>query len=311
MKRRTMVAAGGAALLSTRLSIAGAQTPAPIRIGFTLNDSGLGALYAQEQGYFRQAGLNVELQTFTGTGAIAAALLTGAIEVGVMDCIQVANAFIHGLPLVAFAGNCVFSKQSPTLVMVTAKSSAFHSARDLENQTIGVVTLKSLSSSSTYEWLRTNGVDPAKVKLFELPFPDMNTALARGTLAAALQGEPFLSAAKADQRALGIPFEAIGKAFYVNVYAASRTWLTSNTPLAHRLAAALYDAARWVNTHRPESAAIESRFTKLPLEIANTMARNTFSTSFEPRLMDPVLDLGARYQLTDRLVHSQEVAFPV
>jgi ABC-type nitrate/sulfonate/bicarbonate transport system substrate-binding protein len=43
----------------------------------------------------------------------------------------------------------------------------------------------------TNEWLPVNGADPAKVKLFELPFPNMNTAFARGTVAAALQGEPF------------------------------------------------------------------------------------------------------------------------
>jgi NitT/TauT family transport system substrate-binding protein len=311
MNRRTMFATGGAAMLATRFSAAGAQITAPIRIGMTLNDSGLGPVYAQEQGFFQKAGLNVVLQPFANAGSAAEGIVAGAVDVGVVDCLQVANAVIHGIPMAIFAGNCQFSKDSPTLVMVTAKSSPFHSARDLENQTVGVVGLKSLSSSATSEWLRVNGADPAKVKLFELPFPDMNTALARGTVAAALQGEPFLSAARADQRQLGIPFEALGKAFYVNVYTASRPWLTSNGPLAHRLAQALYDTSRWVNAHRPETAVIESRFTKLPLEVANVMARNVFATSFDPHLIDPVLDIGAKYGLTSRPVHSPELAFPV
>jgi ABC-type nitrate/sulfonate/bicarbonate transport system substrate-binding protein len=300
-----------AGLLSTRLRAASAQTTAPIRFGITMNDSGLGAVYAQEQGMFRQAGLNVDLQPFTNTSVAAQAIIAGAIDVGVMDCLQVANAVIHGFPLAAFAGNCAFSKESPTLVMVTAKSSAIASPRDLENQTVAVVALKSLSSSITNEWLRVNGADPANVKLFELPFPDMNAALQRGTVAAALQGEPFLSAGKADQRALGIPFEALGVPFYVNVYAASRAWLTNNGALAHHLAIALYDTARWVNAHRPATAVIESRFTKLPLETTRTMARNVFATSFDPQLIAPVLDLGARYGLISRAVRAQEVAFPV
>ena len=204
MNRRSMLATGSAALLAGRFSTADAQTATPvIRMGVTLNDSGLGPIYAQEQGFFKKAGLNVEIQPFANAGAAAQGVLIGAIDVGVVDCLQVANGFIHGFPVAAFAGNCMFAKTSPTLVMVTAKTSAYQTARDLEGQTIGVVGLKSLSSSATNEWLRVNGADPAKVKLFELPFPDMNTALARGTIAAALQGEPFLTAARADQRQLG------------------------------------------------------------------------------------------------------------
>jgi NitT/TauT family transport system substrate-binding protein len=311
MIRSHVLGGATAALLAARLSAANAQTVAPIRIGITLNDSGLGPVYAQEQGYFHQAGLNVELQPFSSAAGAAQGVLAGAVDVGVVDCLQVANAFIHGFPLAVFAGGCAFSKQSPTLVMVTSKTGAIHTARDLENQTVGVVGLKSLSSSMATEWLRVNGADPAKVKLYELPFPDMNTALQRGTIAAALQGEPFLTAGKPDQRPLGIPFEAMGKPFYVNVYAASRTWLTNNGPLARRLAAALYDTARWVNTHRADTAAIESRFTKLPLETAQTMARNTFATAFDPQLIEPVLNIGAKYQLTERPVHAQEIAFAV
>jgi NitT/TauT family transport system substrate-binding protein len=311
MNRRMLLGTGTAALLSTRVSAARAQTNAPIRIGITLNDSGLGAAYAQDQGYFQKAGLNVDVQPFGNASTSAQAITAGAIDVGVVDCLQVANAFIHGIPLAVFAGNCLFAKESPTLVMVTSKSSPFHTPRDLENQTIGVVNLKSLSASAANEWLRVNGADPAKVKFFELPFPDMNTALERGTIAAALQGEPFLSAAKANQRPLGIPFEAIGKSFYVNVYAASRTWLAANGPLAHRLASALYDTNRWVNSHRADSAAVESKFTKLPLETARTMARNTFATTFDPQLISPVLDIGARYQLIDRVVRASEIAYPV
>jgi NitT/TauT family transport system substrate-binding protein len=302
---------GAAALLSAHHAALRAQTTAPIRIGITLNDSGLGPVYAQEQGYYTKAGLNVELVPFGGAAGAAQAVIAGAVEVAVVDCIQVANAYIHGFPLAVFAGGCAFSKQSPTLVMVTEKTSAIHNAKDLEGQTVGVVGLKSLSSSMATEWLRINGADVTKIKFFELPFPDMNTALQRGTIQAALQGEPFLTAARAEQRALGIPFEAMGKPFYVNVYAASRSWLTANTALAHRLAAALYETARWVNGHRPETAAIESRFTKLPLETANTMARNTFATSFDPQLIEPVLNIGAKYQLTERAVHAPEIAFTV
>jgi NitT/TauT family transport system substrate-binding protein len=309
MNRRAFAGAGAAALVGTSMPPARAQTSAaPIRIGIAPNDSSLVPLYAQEQGFLQQANLNVELQTISN--GVAQVVLAGGVDVGVVDCVQIANALIHGFPTVAFAGGCTYSKQSPTLVLVTAKSGPIRTARDLEGQTIAVPSSKSLSSSMTTEWLRVNGGDPDKVKVIEMAFPQMNTALDRGTIAAAVNGEPFLSDAKAVQRALGVPFDAMGKPFYINVYAASRDWLAANPALAHRLSTALYAAARWANTHRPESAAIESRFTKIPLNVAQTMARNAFGTSFDPPLMQPVLDIAAKYQLTSRAVRAAEIAVP-
>jgi NitT/TauT family transport system substrate-binding protein len=308
LNRRAIVGAGAAALVGMRLPQASAQSSAPIRIGIAPNDSSLVPLYAREQGFFQQANLNVELQTISN--GVAQVVLAGGVDIGVVDCVQIANALIHGFPTVAFAGGCTYSKASPTLVLVVAKAGPIRTARDLEGQAIAVPSAKSLSSSMTTEWLRVNGADPDKVKVIEMAFPQMNTALERGTIAAAVNGEPFLSDAKAVQRALGVPFDAMGKPFYVNVYAASRDWLAANAALARRVSAALYAAARWANTHRPDSAAIESRFTKIPLDVAQTMARNVFGTSFEPQLMQPVLDIAAKYQLTSRTVRAAEIAVP-
>jgi NitT/TauT family transport system substrate-binding protein len=309
MKRRALLLSGAAASLSWR-SAASAQTAAvSIRIGIGLNDSGLIPVYAQELGMLQQAGVTFDIQTFANNGAITQAIIAGALDMGVVDGLQVANAVIHGFPLAFFAGGAIFTKDIRTLVLVTAKSSPIQTARDLEGQSVAVSSLNSLSAAGTKEWLRVNGADPAKVKLFELGLAEMNAAIARGTVAAALQGEPFVTEAKADQRLLGVPYTAVAPAFYINGFVASRDWLTKNGAVLGRLSTALYGVARWANTHRTESAAIESRYTKIPVDIVNVMARNTFATSLDPRLLDPALAVGARYGLTSRLVRSQEVVF--
>ena len=110
----------------------GAQTLPTIRVGYGLNDSGLVPAYAVDQGFFKAAGLNVELTPFTNANGGVQAMLAGAIDVGVVDCISVANAFVHGFPIAAFAGGCAFAKTSPTLVMVTQKTSAIRGPKDLE-----------------------------------------------------------------------------------------------------------------------------------------------------------------------------------
>src|ERR1700722_16835417 len=156
MDRRTLLVAGAATALA-RPSEAVAQTaPATIRIGLGLNDSGLLPIYAQELGLLQPAGMAFDIQTFNNNALITQAILAGALDVGVIDALQVANAVIHGIPLAFFAGGALFEHNSGTLVLVTAKSSPYHTARDLEGQSVGVSSLSSLSAAGTKEWLHAN-----------------------------------------------------------------------------------------------------------------------------------------------------------
>lgn len=308
MDRRTLLAAGAATAVAAPAGVL-AQTPATIRIGIGLNDAGLLPVYAQELGFVQPAGLTFDIQTFNNNGLITQAIIGGALDVGLIDALQVANAVIHGIPLAFFAGGALFMHNSGTLVLVTAKASPYHTARDLEGQSIGVSSLSSLSAAGTKQWLQANGADPAKVKLFELGLPEMNAALERGTVAAVLQGEPFISEAKAEQRVLGIPYSAVAPAFYINGFAASRDWLAKNPALVNRLVGVIYQTARWANTKRADSAAIESRVTKIPIDIVNVMARNAFATSLDSRMIDPALAVALRYGLIGRPVRSDELIF--
>jgi NitT/TauT family transport system substrate-binding protein len=307
MNRRTVLAGGaGMFALSTGVPAFGQASPV-IRVGITENDSGICPVYAQELGMFVQAGLNVEITPIASSGASAQALVAGAVDITVCDAVQVANAVIHGFPMVALSGGCLFTKDAPTLVLAAKKDGSVRSAKGLEGQTVAVVALKSLSASAAIEWVRVNGADPAKVKFYELPFPDMNAAIERGTIAAGLLGEPFLTSGRASQRVLGVPFEAVAPTFYVNVYAASRDWATKNPMLAKKFSAVMFDAAKWANTHHADSAALETKITKIPLDVARSMVRNPFATTWDPKLVDPVLAIGARYKLMERPVTIAEI----
>jgi NitT/TauT family transport system substrate-binding protein len=295
--RRTALAAAGAFVVRPRA--ARAQLT-PIRIGLQRSDAVIAVECASELGMFRTAGLDVEVQAFGSSSTAMSAVIAGAIEFGAGDEIQLGNAILRGIPIGSFAGGAVFTTAEPTLVLVTLKSGALRAAKDLEGQTIGVVTLQSQSSIATTEWLRLHGADVSAVKLYEIPFAQMVPAMNRGLLQAALIGEPFYSAAKDELDEVGVPFEAVAKTFYINTYFAMRDWVARNRDTARRLAGALYDAARWTNAHRAESAAIEARWSKLDPDRLRAMARNTFSTTLEPRYLQPVLDLAARYHLLAR-----------
>jgi NitT/TauT family transport system substrate-binding protein len=305
MNRRNtlaIIAAAGAAAPAALL----AQTT-KIRLGSVMVETYAQPYYAADEGLFTKAGLDVEIVSFPNAGAVTTGAAGGAIDVGMADMIQLANAFNRGVPLGFFAGAALWNSDAPTHFMCVAKNSPIKSAKELEGQTVAVTALASLSEIAAREWLRANGADLSKVKILEITFASMPAALERGTVQAAFIGEPFLSSAGDNVVRWGKPYDAIARQFYIGAWFTNRDWATKNPDLARRLAATVYDVARWANSHHAESAPILAKYTKLEMERVRAMQRTTYATSLDPRLMQPVLDAAVRYKLIDRPVAAADL----
>jgi NitT/TauT family transport system substrate-binding protein len=287
------------AVLAPRLALAQA---AKIRLGSVMVETYAEPYYAVDEGLFTRAGLDVEMSNFSNAGAVTAGGRGGAGDVGMADMIQLANAVLHGVPLGFFAGAALWTSDAPTHFMCVAKNGAVRGAKDLEGQTVAVTALKSISEIAAREWLRVGGADVDKVKILELTFASMPAALARGTVQAAFIGEPFLSAAGDDVVRIGKPYDAIARQFYIGAWFVTRDWATKNPETARRLTQTVYDIARWANSHHADSAPILAKYTKLDVERIRAMQRTSYATSLDPRLMQPVLDVAARYKLIERPV---------
>jgi NitT/TauT family transport system substrate-binding protein len=285
----------------------GAQT-APLRLGGSGTDLYIEPFLALDGNYLANAGLgHAEVSSLANGGAIAAAVAGGALEAGLADMIQIANAANRGLPFAFFAGSGLYASDAPILALCVAKNGPVKSAKDLEGGTVALVALKSITEAAVREWLRVNGADLTKIKFFELPYAEMAPALARGTVAAAFVGEPFLSAAKDDVRIVGRCYDAVAPSFYISAWFASRDWIAKNGETVRRLTAALYNTARWANGHHDETAPILAKYAKLDLARIRAMNRTRYATSLDPKLMQPVLDIALRYQLIEKPVAAADL----
>ncbi len=273
-----------------------------IRLGAAINDSYAEPYFAADAGFFTRAGVNVEITTFPSAPAMIQAAVGNAIDIGTADIIQVGNAFNHGVPLAVFAGAGLYTSAAPTTYLCVSKDSTVRTAKDLEGKTVAVVALTSISTLTVQEWIRRNGADPTLVKLFEIPFSSMVPALARGTTAAALISEPFVSIAGSEVRRLADTQHVIGDSFYISALFASREWLAANADAARRLRDALYATARWANSHQADTALILAKYTKADIERIRTMTRVRFGNSLDPRLLQPILDFGFKNGALDRPV---------
>lgn len=289
------VIGGGVALASTP-RLAGAQSLTTVRIGSVAADSYAEPYYAQDLGLFTQGGLSVELSSFPNGAALAAAIIGGSVDAGVGDATEIANGVAHGVPFAIIAGGGLYDTKAPTTVLCTAAASSITNAKELEGQTVAVISLVSLQSNALKAWLTKGGADLSKVKLIEMPFPTMGPALTRGTVAAAMLSEPLITGLGSSIRPLGKVYDAIAPRFLISQWFTTRDWLTKSPDAAKRLVRIAYETARWANAHPDLSAPILSKYTKIDLERIRAMKRATYATSLDPKYIQSVLDVAAQFK---------------
>ena len=301
---------------SLALMAAGAFVPRPvgaepdtIRVATAPADSYAQPFFGVNNGLFRRDGLNVELSVLPSGGVIAQAMAGNAVDVGLGDVVNIAHAAIAGVPLSIIAGGGLYLSSAPTTLLCVAKNSSLTSAKDLEGQTVAVVTLASLSTLGLREWLRQNGANVDAVHLIEMPFPTMLPALSKGTVAAAVLSEPFIGFSKENTRVFGKVFDSIAKSFYITAWFARRDWLTANSGMAKRIAQSAYGIARYANGHHAETMPTLAKYTKLDPAQIGSMVRVEFATSLDAAQIQPVLDIGVRYNQLSRSITAKELLF--
>lgn len=281
-------------------SRAGAQ-PAVLRVASTASDSYAEALYAQDQGFFRRAGLDVELSILASGAAITTAVAAGAIDVGITNVLPLAAAVEHGIPFLYF---CSGGTLNPNEIgLCVAADAPIRTAKDLNGKTVASSSLNDINIVAVRAWMDQHGGDSSTVRVVEMPFSEMAAAVRRGTVDAAPIAEPALTAAKqaGGVRVLLPPFfEVFGAHCMIGGWFATAAWLQANRETARRFAGTIYATARWANAHPGESAAILAKAAKLDPSAVRGMNRAPYGLTLTPGMIQSILDLSYQYKAIAR-----------
>lgn len=309
--RATFLTAAGAGLAYAAYPrLARAQTTR-IRAAGVFSDLFAEPFYAKASGIFAQHGFDIEPTDLYNAGAVAAAVGGGSLEMGMGDLISGVNAILAGVPILLIAGGGLYrmpTDQGANLLAVAANS-PIAEPKDLIGKTIGVPTLVGLTTACLRAWLPQNGVPVAQVRLVEVPPPTVVAALQRGTIDAGLLSEPFVTESKALIRAAGYPFDAVAQLapdhdFCVSVWYASKKWIDDDLPRGRAVVAAIYDTARWANTHQAATLQVLVDQGKMDAAKLAGMHRVQFATSLGTDLVQPVVTVAER----EKLFHKQVAA---
>jgi NitT/TauT family transport system substrate-binding protein len=307
----TTVGAGLAGVAVPR--IARAQTT-QVRVGGVLSDLFAEPFYAKASGVFAKQGLDIEPTNLFNAGAVAAAIGGGTLEMGMGDLISGVNAIIAGIPIVLIAGGGLYRTPADRAdnILAVTNDSPIKSPKDLLGKVIGVPTLVGVTTACLRAYLPTFGIAESQVKLVEVPPTTVPAALQRGTIDAGLLSEPFVTEFKGQVRAAGYPFDAAaglahGKAVCISVWYASKAWIEADRARAHNVVDAIYQTARWANSHQNETFDILVQSGKLDASKIQGMKRVTFATSLSPDLVQPVITIAENLKMFAKPVTAESL----
>ena len=266
-----------------------------ISVGLSPTDLSSGPLYAEACGAFVRHGIEVDLQTLSLNYAHNL-VLDGKLDVAFADVTSVVQLMEEtGAEFKILAGAAVFDAAEPVNVLVAPKGVEVRNGADLNGKVGGVPRLRSFGELATRNWVDANGGDSTTLSFIELPFTEFENALNDGRMDVGPISEPLKTMFQANTSFVGVSYAEIAPAFVFAVFVARRDWAEQNPDLAARFTAAMDEGNAWANDHRAETAAILTQRYLVPPELVGSMARARFPERLTPDLIQPVLDLGARY----------------
>jgi NitT/TauT family transport system substrate-binding protein len=297
MHRSTFTTLAGAFAGGVAFSRPSSAAPlTTIRFGTAPVESYALAIYAADRGFFRANGLDVQITTLNGGGAVMSAIAGGALVLACANLGAQANAHVRGLPFSMIAPGGMYSTTAPTTVLAVSKTSPIATAKDLNGKTVGLSTLRDLQQASVMKWMDANGGDSSTLRFLEIPVPEMAPAIAAGRIDAATILEPSYTNAKSAIRVLGKCYDAIATRLMICSHFGSNDWLAKNTGAARAFVRAMRQAADWTNAHPRESATILANLTKIPVDVVDRMNRVSFGQVLDVSTMQPVIDATAEYK---------------
>ena len=285
--------------------LAGAQSDEVIHLGASPFESHGVVYYAQEEGFFRRAGLSVDVQVYSGGSAIVAAVIGGALQAGLGNPIPLANAREHGVRLLYIAPGYVRAIKNPAdTLLVVAIGSPIRAAKDLNGKTIAIVGVKGMDAIAVDAWSDAHGGDSVSLKYVELPQNAMADAVASGRVDGAVIAEPALGEALSAGRVhtFAKPYDALGNIMIAGVFS-TEDWTLKHADTIRRFQVAINQAAAWA-VKNPQRAAVDlQKYTKASI----SRVHEYHATTLDPALIQPILDASFRYKLINETVDARDL----
>jgi NitT/TauT family transport system substrate-binding protein len=269
--------------------------------------------WALRNGMYQKVGLDLELVAASSGTAATAAVVAGAYEMGKGSAIASLVAHLRGLPITIIGNGVVWDTKAPNTVAVVAPDSPITRPRDLTGKTCSAAALNDIVTMTMSNWVDKDGGDSKTMKWVEIPNSAEAEAIAGHRVDACQLNEPLYTAAieagKVRTLGDGRSSNSIGDHFVIAVFFANKEFAEKNPELVRNFARVTYQSAAYTNAHPAETAQLMSEVTKIDLAVMKKIYRAPGATTGAPALLQPVIDVAAKYGNISRAFAAKEAYF--
>ena len=236
---------------------------------------------AQQQGYFRQQGLNVTVKTIEQSTDALPDLLHGSVDI--ITGANYASFFVAdekgliNLRILVDDADCV----SGTHDVLALPKTGITTPADLAGKTVAVNLLNNTQTMMTDETLQASGVK-VMPHYVVIPFPDMPAALKAHRVQAIYEIEPYLSEAESSLGAVSIIDTCAGDGNANMPLAGSVTtdkWTAQHPGIARAFQRAMAQAATLADTDRPVIERAIVKYFHVSVKVAAQVKLDNFPAS--------------------------------
>ena len=248
------------------------QTPTRVSLGYTAVSDFLGAFCAQEEGFFRARGLEVNFQLITLNSNIPAALQSDSVQIGGPTAPVLLQANDGGLDLVAIAGGSFSSRAVVNTGVVERTGAGITDAKSFEGRRVGVPGLGAFLHVLFRQWMQVGGADWRKVNFVETPFIQMPDILRGGSIDAVVTGSPIMERIVSGNigRVVSNILNDLPDGIPSIPYATTRAWATRNGPAIAAFRGGLAEGMAFMRANDAKAREHLAKYIRLPPEIIRT-----------------------------------------
>lgn len=269
--------------------------------------------YGQRQGIFRQHGLKLNINTGAGGAETIPGVVSGTYDFGGSNIMSVivANAKDVPVTMVAPGTSERDSAEEAFGTILASPDSGITEPEDLAGKTVAINTLDGIAELTTKISLDNHGVDPSSVKLTEIGFPNMLSALDQGRIDAAWEIEPFVTLGlDAGNEPILHPYIETKPGMQVGSYVTSRQYQNENPEVVKAFQAGVADTAAAISESTEDFRGALPELTELSAEEAQQMDLPQWKASVDKDTVELLNRKTAEYGYIDSTINIDDMLAP-
>lgn len=258
---------GIAAAVGPFLHMGIARAADKVRIGY-LPVNVMLPVYSEKAGFWKDAGLDIELYRAPGGPAILQALLSGDVPVGDVGVAPAVVAASRGLPFYFLTLASVSTPEHPLDRIMVRKDSPIKIFQDLRGKTLAINQKGTQPDAALGAAEKVFGIRKSEINIVPVPYPNMPQVLSQGQVDAIYPFPPADTIAEVSFGARTL-VETTDFIPYIGftTLAVRRDFADANPAVIKKLVKGAIVGQRWINDRPTESRRVANEFLGIPADI--------------------------------------------